>query len=75
MSNLKPFLEGEHTLPISIIKTAGAAWLGALVGSVLSILVVTGFAIVILSEFLNIYYSVFFFIIGSYYSYKIFKKN
>ena len=72
MNKLNPL---GFRLPISIIKTALAAWLGALVGSILSILVVTGFAIVILSEFLNIYYSVFFFVIGSYYSYKIFKKN
>ena len=60
---------------VSALRLGLAAWIGALVGSILSILVVTGFAIVILSEFLNIYYAFFFFIIGSYYSYKIFKKN
>lgn len=62
-------------LPLQAFRIGIAAWLGALAGSILSILVVTGFAIVILSEFLNIYYSIVFFAVGSYYSYKIFKKN
>jgi len=62
-------------LSVYLLRLGVAAWLGALVGSILSILIVTGFAIVILSEFLNIYYCLVFFIVGSYYSYKIFKKN
>lgn len=62
-------------LSVSVFRIGIAAWLGALIGSILSILVVTGYAIVILSEILNIYYSFIFFVFGSYYSYKIFKKN
>ena len=62
-------------LSVSALRIGFAAWVGALVGSILSILVVTGFAIVILSDLLNIYYAIIFFVIGSYYSYKILKKN
>lgn len=62
-------------LPVSIVRVAAAAWVGAVTGSILSILVVTGFAIVILNSILNIYYAAIFFAVGSYYSYRIFKKN
>lgn len=64
---------GDYT--VSALRIGFAAWVGALTGSILSILVVTGFAIIILSEFLNIYYALIFFCVGSFYSYKIFKKN
>jgi len=62
-------------LSVSLLKLGVAAWLGALVGSILSILIVTGYAIVILSDILNIYYCIVFFVVGSYYSYKIVKKK
>jgi hypothetical protein len=62
-------------LPVSIVRIAMAAWIGGTSGSILSIFVVTGFAIVILSQVLNIYYALIFFVFGSYYTYRIFKKN
>jgi hypothetical protein len=37
--------------------------------------VVTGYAVMILSSFFNIYYAILFFIVGAVYTYKIMKKS
>ena len=49
--------------------------IGALCGFYNSICVVSGLAMVILSPVFNIYYAILFFLCGSYYTYKILKKN
>jgi hypothetical protein len=44
-------------------------------GIIVTISIVTGFAVMILNYILNVYYALIFFIVGFIYVYKIFKKN
>ena len=48
---------------------------GSIYGFFLAIIVITGFTQMILNSIFNLYYSTLFFIVGSYYTYKIFKKS
>ena len=52
-----------------------AALFGAMVGGFTVMCIITGLAEIILSSVFNIYYASLFFMVGSYYSYKIIKKN
>jgi len=49
--------------------------IGMALGMMNALCIIAGLAEIILSSVLNIYYAVLFFIVGSYYSWKIFKKN
>jgi len=63
----------EYIIPT--IKVAFAGYIGVVFGSLVSIWVITGYGLMILSSFLNIYYACIFLFVGSYYSYRICKKN
>lgn len=59
----------------NIINLLIAAFLGASFGLMVSISIIAGFTEMILSSLFNMYYASIFFIVGSYYTYKIIKKN
>lgn len=48
---------------------------GGFFGTILTISIIAGFSEMILSSIFNLYYASIFFIVGSYYTYKIIKKN
>lgn len=52
-----------------------AATIGAFLGMVIVLMVIAGFSEMILSSIFNVYYSTIFFVVGSFYTYKIIKKN
>ena len=52
-----------------------AATIGAFLGMVIVLMVIAGFSEMILSSIFNVYYSSIFFVVGSFYTYKIIKKN
>ena len=52
-----------------------ASVIGGFFGVSLTITIISGFTEMILSSVFNIYYATIFFIVGSYYTYKIIKKN
>lgn len=52
-----------------------AGLFGSIVGTFTGMSIVCGIAEIILSSVFNVYYATLFFIVGSYYSYKILKKN
>ena len=52
-----------------------ASFTGSVYGFFTAIFVITGFTQMILNSLFNIYYSAIFFLVGSYYTYKIFKKS
>ena len=54
---------------------ASAGLLGGFCGMLTVFWIISAFAEMILSSVFNIYYSSMFFMIGSYYTYKIIKKN
>lgn len=56
-----------------LLGASGAT--GALLGIVLVLSIIATFEEMILSSFMNIYYTTLFFVVGSYYTYKIIKKN
>ena len=57
------------------MKGVGATVVGSFVGTFTALLVVSAFAAMILNEIFNVYYATIFFIVGSYYSFNIFKKS
>jgi uncharacterized membrane protein YjjB (DUF3815 family) len=59
----------------SILKLVVALCCGSFLGSAVAACVVTGFAAMILNPVFNVYYALIFFIVGSGYVYRIFKKN
>ena len=59
----------------NILTLFVATGLGAAFGLMVSLAIIGGFAEMILSSFFNAYYATIFFIVGSYYTYKIIKKN
>jgi ABC-type nitrate/sulfonate/bicarbonate transport system permease component len=59
----------------SIMKVFAASVIGSFVGTLTALLVVSAFAAMILNEIFNVYYATIFFIVGSYYSFNIFKKS
>ena len=62
-------------LKFSILRLSLAVFLGSSVGVLVSIFTVMAFAAMILNSIFCIYYSLIFFIIGSFYLYKVMKKN
>ena len=52
-----------------------AAFVGSTYGGVVVLFIIIGYTEMILSSVFNLYYASIFFTLGSYYSYKIFKKN
>ena len=52
-----------------------AAILGGVFGLAVTLSIIAGFTEMILSSLFNMYYATIFFIVGSYYTYKIIKKN
>ena len=52
-----------------------SAALGSFFGVWLSLSIISGFTEMILSSVFNVYYASIFFVVGSYYTYKIIKKN
>lgn len=58
-----------------ILSLILACILGISFGLLISVSIVSGFAEMIMSSILNLYYAATFFIVGSYYTYKIIKKN
>jgi hypothetical protein len=57
------------------LKVFAATVVGSFVGTFTALLVVSAFAAMILNEIFNVYYATIFFIVGSYYSFNIFKKS
>lgn len=60
---------------LELVRLASAAVAGSLMGFLIAILVVCGFAAMILNSILNIYYALLYFVVGALYTYKIFKKS
>ena len=58
-----------------IFKLISASIIGSFVGTLTALLVISAFAAMILNEVFNVYYATIFFIVGSYYSFSIFKKS
>ena len=58
-----------------MISLVVAALLGSIGGVAVAICVVSAFAAMILSSIFNVYYAVIFFLVGSFYFYKIIKKS
>ena len=52
-----------------------ASVVGGLLGILVTLSIIAGFEEMILSSIFNLYYASVFFIVGSYYTYKIIKKN
>lgn len=52
-----------------------ASLVGGILGLIVAVSVVAGFTEMILSSLFNVYYASTFFIVGSFYTYKIIKKN
>lgn len=52
-----------------------SAAIGAISGTIICLSIISGFTEMILSPVFNLYYSSIFFVVGSYYTYKIIKKN
>ena len=59
----------------NIILLLSSAFFGAIAGLLVVYGIISGFEEMILSSFMNIYYTSIFFIVGAYYTYKILKKN
>ena len=59
----------------NIFTLVAASMIGAFFGIALTVSIIAGFTEMILSSVFNIYYATIFFIVGSYYTYKIIKKN
>ena len=57
------------------IKIAYAGFLGSMIGVLIPSIIVTGFALMIMTPIFNVYYALIFFIVGSFYTYKIVRKN
>ena len=60
---------------LNIVLLLFASILGGLFGLGVTLSVIAGFTEMILSSVMNVYYATIFFIVGSYYTYKIIKKN
>ena len=58
-----------------LIQLVFATWLGGCFGIVTVLYIISTFSEMILSSVFNIYYASIFFFVGSFYTYKIFKKN
>jgi hypothetical protein len=58
-----------------IFKLIASVFIGSFIGTMTALLVISAFAAMILNEVFNVYYATIFFIVGSYYSFNIFKKN
>lgn len=52
-----------------------ASVVGGLLGILVTLSIIAGFEEMILSSIFNVYYASIFFVVGSYYTYKIIKKN
>ena len=59
----------------NLILLLSSAILGAISGLLVVLSIICGFEEMILSSFMNIYYTSVYFIVGAYYTYKILKKN
>ena len=59
----------------SLIQLGIATWLGGCFGIFTVLYIISTFSEMILSSVFNIYFASVFFLLGSYYTYKIFKKN
>ena len=60
---------------LSLVRLSFATILGGTLGVLVAIMVVCGFAAMILNSILNIYYALLYFVVGAVYSYRIFRKS
>ena len=60
---------------IPLIRLLAASLVGSMLGVVVAIMVVCGFAAMILNSILNIYYASLYFLVGALYTYRIFRKS
>ena len=60
---------------LPFVRLIAAALTGSLMGFIIAILVVCGFAAMILNCVLNIYYAALYFAVGAIYTYRLFKKS
>ena len=60
---------------VSLLKLSLSMTVGAVFGSIISMLVVMAFAAMILTPFFNLYYAILFFIAGAVHLYKMVRKN
>jgi len=58
-----------------IMRLSLSMFIGSIVGALTSLIIVTIFAAIILNPIFNVYYASVFLIVGSYYSFNIFKKS
>ena len=58
-----------------VIKVAYAAFLGSMIGVFIPSIIITGFALMIMTPIFNVYYAFIFLVVGSFYTYKIVRKN
>ena len=59
----------------SYLKLFAAATVGGVSGQFIIFSIIGGYTEMILSSIMNVYYASLFFCVGSYYAYKIIKKN
>ena len=60
---------------IPLVRLLAASLVGSMLGVVVAIMVVCGFAAMILNSILNIYYASLYFLVGALYTYRIFRKS
>ena len=60
---------------LSAIRLIAATLVGSIFGVLVAIMVVCGFAAMILNSILNIYYALLYFVIGALYTYRYFRKS
>ena len=68
-------INAKLSLFIRTCQILTAGFIGGTIGIFISMCIVGGFALMILTPVFNLYYFLIFFIVGSYYSYKIIQKN
>lgn len=60
---------------LQFVRLVAATTVGSLLGIMVSIMVVCGFAAMILNSVLNIYYALLYFMIGALYTFRYFRKS
>lgn len=67
--------EQSFSIITTTFKVITAGFVGSIVGMIIGVSVISGYALIILTPVFNIYYALIFFIIGSVYTCKLFQKN
>lgn len=60
---------------LQFVRLVAATTVGSLLGIMVSIMVVCGFAAMILNSVLNIYYALLYFMVGALYTFRYFRKS